>query len=149
MIQTVVFVKPEGRGSADMANRINPRFQVQHFIDELMDLLGSSIKTGSSPKVRRMREPTGTPMPKRRFTPTEANLARTRQLFTKATSPSSVVKGRDKSLVSFSGAVSDYPPGSRRRLEEALKRIASPTSRKEFLRKWEEAIDAHVPDGTY
>jgi hypothetical protein len=132
-----------------MANRINPRFQVQHFIAELMDLLGSSIKTGPSPKVWRKREPTGTPMPKRRFTPTEGDLARKRQLFTGATSPSSVVKGRDKSLVSFSGAVSDYPPGSRQRLEEALKQIASPTSRKEFLRKWQEAIDAHVPDGTY
>jgi hypothetical protein len=96
-----------------------------------------------------MREPTGTPMPKRRFTPTEANLARIRQLFTGATSPSSVVKGRNKSLVSFSGAVFDYPPGSRQRLEEALKRIMSPTSRKNFLRKLEEAMDAHVPDGTY
>jgi hypothetical protein len=131
-----------------MANRINPRFQVQHFIDELMGLLGSSIKTGPSQKVWRVRE-TGTPMPKRRFTPTEANLARIRQLFTGVTSPSSVVKGRDKFLVNFSGAIGDYPPGSRQRLEEALKRIMSPTSRKNFLRKLEEAMDAHVPDGTY
>jgi len=130
-----------------MANRVNPRFQVQNFLDDFLAMLMPHNAAKASPNLR-MLNPTGVAMPKRRFTPTESALAKTRQSFTGVTSPSSVVKGGDRSHVNFNQAVLGVP-GARKKLEETLKRIMSPASRKEFLRKWEEAIDFHVPDGTY